>query len=126
MTDTPFWLNTPHRYQAPEGNYFANAYDNEPYRFEFDSWEYFLEELGGYDLDYNMLYRWDYVAPDPDDYDEDEDIPEPALKFCYILQRKGTFMWATLNNPDPKDEAAIRAYLQERWDYVRSIWAPFN
>jgi hypothetical protein len=125
MTDTkPFW-EIDHPYKAPEGNYYANHYQLQDSREEFDSFQELLDFVSDLDVDYNYLYRWDYVAPDPDDYEEDEEeIPEPHLAFCYIQQRRGSFLWLKLNSPSIEDEAAIRAYLEARWEYVKRTWAP--
>ena len=123
MTETkPFW-ETDHPYVAPDSNYYANGYESAAYTHAFDSWSDFLAELGDMDEDYNFLYRWDFYSPDPKWAEKDE-VPE--LHFCYILQRKGTFLWAKIRNPQPEDEEAIRAYLDARWDHVRRLWAPLS
>jgi len=134
MSDVkPFW-ELDHPYHAPDGNYFANRFQMEGFYLEYETWDDFLAEMDDADEDYNFLYRWDFfpayegetVDVNSEDYDEDD--YEPArpgeLRFCYILQRKGNFLFAKIIDPKPEDEGRIRAYLETKWAHVKLTWAP--
>ncbi len=127
----PFW-ETDHPYTSPDGNYFANRSQMEGFYLNFDSWDDFLAEMGDADDDYNYLYRWDFIPSYEDDYEPDEDdesdyTPDPPyLKFVYILQRKGNFLFAKIKNPKPEDEERIREYLEAKWAHVRRNWEPLD
>lgn len=122
----PFW-EIDHGYPQPQSNFFANFYQNQDYVEECETWTDFLSDWGDLDTDHNHLYRWDYVAPEPGDYDEEgEDIPDPYLSFCYIMQRKGGLFWVRILNPQESDETAIRQFLETRWLNIHRLWEPLN
>lgn len=128
-TRKAFW-EVNHPYLPPEGNFFANWMQMQGYNHEYDTWEDFLDDMKDADEDYNFLYRWDFHAPDPDDYDIEEDLgdelPPSQLKFVYILQRKANFFYVAINNPRLEDEESIREYLTEKWEHMRRLWAPLS
>jgi len=109
-----------HPYGAKEGNYFARGHDNTA-----ESWADFLDEAGGLDPDLNLLYRWDWERPDPDDYEPDEPVPGDRLLLFFMAQRNAlAFSWAV--PVTAADEPAIRQWLTERARTMAAIWTPID
>lgn len=131
-----------HPYYCSESNYYVGGvprrempvippFDPERERADFvpfdhvrfDSWEDF--DWKDADPDYNLLFRWDWVVPDPDDYDEGESVPPERLELFWMLQRKGRFMvtsFPVLRSEEPE----IRMWLADRFKTVLAIWEPFS
>lgn len=86
----------------------------------YDSWEDFISDWADADPDYNHLYRWDVIQPDPDD----EDVVL-SIDLFFVQQRRGSVSQVTVNIT-PDDEPAITAYLQERYKLVQALWAPIG
>lgn len=105
-----------HPYYAAEGNYFDNSC-----HLDYDSWADFEDEEAGADIDYNLVYRWDWREG------EDWEIPPGEAHFCvyFIGQRKALARSATVK-VKREDEPAIIAYLLPRYQRIREIWAPFS
>lgn len=78
----------------------------------FHSWNEFLEDFNSYDLDLNLIIRWDWNS-------EDQDI----LWLFSVQQRKGILtsyeIYVTKN-----DEISIKEFLQIRWAKIKENWAP--
>lgn len=110
---------TDHPYYAAEGNHFENGW-----HAEFDSWADFIEAQGNNDLDLNLLYRWDWRVPDPNDYlPHGEEVPGESLSLYFVHQRKGITRSACAQ-VCPEDEPAIREWLLIRAEHMRSVWEP--
>lgn len=111
-----------HPYYGPEGNYYANSYQTAEWKHSFDNWGEFLkEDMSELDFDMNFLFRWDWQVPDPDDYEDGEDIPGEYLELFWVLPRKGTFLWATIT-VSREDEETVREWLVPRWGYMQRMW----
>lgn len=110
-----------HPYYCEPGNYYARP-DQVTTRFE--SWPEFLDEWphGGWDEDFNVVFRWDWERYDPADL-EDGDPPE-ELHLYWVGQRKAT-RWSTHIAVTEADEPAVRAWLAARAAYMTRLWAPF-
>jgi hypothetical protein len=78
------------------------------------------------DKDYNLLYRWDWKEADPADYEEGEEMRAPWLELFYMLQRKAKPLSVEVHDMRPEDEPEVRAFLQEHWDHMQRVWAPFG
>lgn len=78
------------------------------------------------DMDYNLLYRWDWVIADPNDYEKGEPVPGPQLKLFYMFQRKALPTSVTVRNMTPEDESEVREFLQRNWKHMQELWAPFS
>lgn len=122
-----------HPYYCSDSNYYVGGVpkpgpfglpreDFTPYdHVEFASWDEFSWKDS--DADLNLLFRWDWNVPDPDDY-EDEEIPPETLSLYWMLQRKGRFMIVSF--PVKRDEEPqIREWLAGRWEHMRRLWEPF-
>ena len=104
-----------HPYYAAEGNY-ALKDCHETY----ESWASFAEAEGDADLDYNLVYRWDWDAADESD-PEDAD----TLKIYFMGQRKALCRSVDVG-VTKADEEAVRAYLMPRWKRLQELWAPLS
>lgn len=88
---------------------------------QFDSWAEF--DWKDADKDYNLLFRWDWEVPDPDDYAEGEEMPGERLSLFWMLQRKGRFM-VTSFPVKREEEPEIRAWLATRAEHLAAVWEP--
>ena len=104
-----------HPYYAEEGNYAMKDC-----HVEYGSWADFVEEEGDSDLDYNLVYRWDWRLPDADDEE-----PCEVLKIYFMGQRKALCRSVEVA-VTKADEEAVRAYLLPRWEKLRELWAPLS
>lgn len=122
---THLW-EAPHPYYASEGNYYVGGYDNECH-LTFDSWATFKED-GSFDADrdMNLVYRWDWDKPDPDDYPADADMPDhDTLKLFFVGQRKAIHRSEFIDVTEA-DEAEVRDWLTECAKTITAIWAPLE
>lgn len=122
MTESKHLWEANHSYSGADSNYFANFYQQEGMFNEYDSWAEFMESGSPVmDMDFNLMYRFDWIKPDEDDeYAEKEHV-----KFFYVQQRRGAVAADTVY-VTPEDEPAVRAYLQKYADHMRDLWAPFD
>lgn len=104
-------------------------FDNEPEgSAPFESWNDFLFEYGEGDMDYNLVFRWDWREGSDwgaGTYNGDDYYRHAVLTVGFILQRK-----ARCFSRDVKvcraDEPAIRVWLEQRYRYMLSMWEPFG
>jgi hypothetical protein len=82
----------------------------------FDSWE----DFGWKDSDpeYNLLFRWDWIVPDPECPEQQEE-----LVLFWMLQRKGAF-WITSFPVTKEQEPEIKDWLKERYKAIKAVWEP--
>lgn len=125
-----------HPYYCSDSNYYVGGApqridtfgfhrDFQPFdHFEYDSWDAF-EEWKDSDMDYNLVFRWDWKIADPDDYDEDEEVPQEIFSIYVMMQRKGRFV--ILSFPAKREEEPeIREWLKPRWEHMKLLWEPFE
>ena len=110
-----------HPYYASQGNYYARP--DEGLHAEFSSWAEFYEDQGDADLDMNLVYRWDWTVPDPDDYEDGEELPPETLDLFYVGQRKALLRSVSVE-VQREDEPGIREWLVVRTEHMRKIWEP--
>lgn len=117
-----------HPYYCNDGNYFKNG---EVY--EHESWAEFMDEfsLDQTDMDYNLVFRWDWKKPDPSDFDvageygDPEEVPTwDKLHLYFMGQRKGYF-FVHIVDVTEGDEEPVREYLSAYAEHMRKIWEPF-
>lgn len=116
---TELW-ETDHPYYAMEGNFYKRDHHH-----LIDSWADFAEDMGSSDADLNLLYRWDWQVPNPDDYESPDEVPNESLLLFFILQRKAicmSFQVAVVRS----DADSVRAWLVERAQTMAAIWAPIQ
>lgn len=124
MTDTATHLwGIDHPYYCEEGNYYVPGTRWHEVHNEYPSWADFLEEWGDSDPDRNLVFRWDWRRPDPDDYDEDDEMPGDRLWIYWVLQRKA-LLRSTVCDVTEADEPAVRAWLADRARTITALWAP--
>lgn len=114
-----------HPYYCTEGNYFVAGTRWDEVHSEYDSWADFISEWGDTDPDMNLVFRWDWKRPDPDDYDEDEEVPGDRLFVYWVLQRKA-ILRSTECAVTEADEPAVREWLAERAKTIAAIWEPIG
>ncbi|TKJ24348.1 hypothetical protein [Blastococcus sp. CCUG 61487] len=107
-----------HPYYSTHGNYFSRDY-----HAAYGSWVEFVEDAGDDDLDMNLVYRWDWQVPDPDDYEPDEEMPPETLDLFYVGQRKAIHRSVSVT-VQREDEPAIRDWLIVRAEHMRRVWEP--
>lgn len=111
-----------HQYRCEEANYYAG--DKSVSRCQ--SWQDFIDEYADADLDYNLVFRWDW-RPNGEDWDrplsEDPYYRDGVLYLYFMGQRKGCY-FSVLVDVCKADEPAVRAWLLPRLEYLRKLWAP--
>lgn len=116
-----------HDYYGPDSNYFASVVNQRDYSHKHDSWASFVEDGGAlYDFDYtsmNFLYRWDWQKWYLDKYWSEEEGTREELQLFFILPRKGILLDVSIQVTED-DEPEIRKWLEERAEYMRSMWEP--
>lgn len=112
-----------HAYYCNEGNYYSNECG-----FEYKSWQDFIEEMGGVDKDYNLLFRWDWTEEDDDgepNFKGDVNYRNGKLKLFWMHQRKGRYVY-NIVEVCRADEPAVIAYLTPFWQHLRDLWMPLT
>lgn len=113
-----------HPYYCAEGNYYAPG--NEQPGKRYKSWAEFMAAMGDADMDYNMLFRWDWREGDGydlADYNGDDNYRHAELAIYWMGQRKGLYYWSVVE-VCRNDEPAIIDFLRPRWEYLKSLWEP--
>lgn len=100
-----------HSYYCEEGNYFEQGCNT-----KYDSFADFLEESGYIDLDYNLLFRWDWKKGE-------EEEEGDTLSLFWMQQRKGKYVSETIKVTEA-DEPAVRAFLQRAFNHLAALWLP--
>ncbi len=123
MSD-PKLYDIEHPYHCNEGNYFENGHHT-----AHSTWAEFMAAMGDADKDMNLVYRWDWARPVDDD-DRPITYPDPyyrdgTLKLFYMGQRKA-YAFSHEVQVCAADEPAVRAWLEQRWEHMRSLWAPLS
>ncbi|KOR22969.1 hypothetical protein [Burkholderia cenocepacia] len=123
----PHLWEVKHPYYCTEGQFFANQREHQTV-WEFKSWAEFIAEMGDADMDYNMLFRWDWHEGG------DHELPEfngdvyyrnGKLLLFFMVQRKG-FHSCSIVDVCRADEPAVIEYLKPRLAHLMQLWAPLN
>lgn len=85
----------------------AGAYDD-----DYESWDQFLDEWADADMDYNLLFRWDWYTDDGDE-----------LRLSFVQQRKGVLSTITVK-VEKDNEPRIVEWLRLRFEYALRLWLP--
>ncbi len=120
---TPLW-EAKHAYYCNEGNYFASGGDRVSAKYQ--TWADFVAEEGDSDMDYNLLFRWDWSERNDSDeptFNGDVYYRNGRLLLFWMGQRKGLYRWSEVS-VCRADEPAVRAWLQPRFDYLMALWSP--
>lgn len=115
-----------HNYYCTEGGYFWNQSERQTV-WEFKSWSDFLAEMADADLDYNMLFRWDWSEVDEETckptFNGDANYRNGKLKLFFMVQRKG-FHSTSIVEVCRADEPAVIEYLRPRLAHLMALWEP--
>ncbi|WP_454695714.1 hypothetical protein [Achromobacter aegrifaciens] len=114
-----------HSYYCTEGQFFTTQVNHQTI-WPFSSWADFIAEMGDADLDYNMLFRWDWDEQDDDGnptFNGDPYYRNGKLKLFFMVQRKG-FHSCSIVDVCRADEPAVIQYLQPRLAHLVSLWEP--
>lgn len=110
-----------HDYYCNEGNYFSNDCG-----LKFKSFAEFMGEFGDSDMDYNLVFRWDWNEGDDygaSEYNGDDYYRNGKLLIFIMGQRKGLFNWCEIE-VCRADEAAVIDFLRPRLAKLMSLWSP--
>lgn len=88
----------------------------------YDSLDDFLCEWQDSDMDYNMLFRWDWKEYDPYEYPENPEKKDTLFVF-WIQQRKGRFYYCEVKVAKD-EEGQVKEFLKPRWEYMKAMWEP--
>lgn len=95
-------------------SYYCEVYEIEG-TDEYDSWEDFKKDGLNYDLDYNLLFRYDLLR--------DDDTGEYYLQLHHALQRHGCSQWhCVIHNIKKEDLKEINKHLRRAWDHLKPMW----
>ena len=112
-----------HLYYCNEGNYFAGESMESSYRSFAD----FIAEEGDSDMDYNLLFRWDWVEENAETgettFNGDVNYRNGKLKLFWMGQRKGLYRWSVVE-VCRADEPAVIKFLKPRLAHLMSLWSP--
>lgn len=116
-----------HAYYCAESNFYARG-DQQPFQ-AYKSLADFLAEEGDADLDWNLVFRWDWKEEDDDDggssYNGDPNYRNGKLLLFIMNQRKGLYRWVSVE-VCRADEPAVIEYLRPRWEHLQKLWAPLS
>ena len=113
-----------HPYYASDGCYWWSGSSGTQFpHSEHESWADFLAEMDDADLDYNLLYRWDWQVPDPAWAEPGEEPESETLDLFYMQQRKAA-PWSHRIKVTRDQEPAIREWLTIRAEHLRKVWEP--
>ena len=116
MTESPHLWEIKHAYYCSEDNYFSNECHS-----TYSSWISFMKEFGDADLDYNLLFRWDWKDAD----DPDNELNQDELRLFFMGQRKGKYFSSTIRL-FKDDEPDVRKFLKSRMMHLWSLWEPLS
>lgn len=115
-----------HAYYCTEDNYFKSS-DIEIV-YEYKSLGEFLSQMADADLNYNLLFRWDWQ--EGEDYDlapfnGDVNYRNGRLLMFFMHQRKG-YHSTSIVEVCRADEQAVIQYLTPRLEHLMSLWSPLT
>lgn len=111
-----------HSYYCNEGNYFSN----ESVERTYSSFADFLSKEGDSDMDYNLLFRWDWKEENDDgesNFNGDVYYRNGELKLFWMGQRKGLYRYSIVD-VCRADESAVIEFLKPRMLHLFSLWEP--
>lgn len=124
----PHLWEVDHPYYCSESNFYSNDC-----HFEYKSFQDYINTMGLYDLDLNLIFRWDWKRNDEEtyppnpDYDStiDDNYRGYTLSLFFVMQRKGVFA-AHEVQVCRADEPAVIEYLRPRLAKLQEMWEPLS
>jgi hypothetical protein len=109
-------LAVAHPYYASDSNYYSNEAS-----MSYETMADFLDEWEEYDVDMNLVYRWDVYER----YDEDDEpLGVYSAEVFIILQRKGIYKPISIDRIEETDVPRFRKYLQSHLETIQMMWRP--
>jgi hypothetical protein len=109
-----------HSYYCSTTNYYSS---DQPLKYK--NWKEFITEEGHFDIDLNLIFRWDWKPIDEEGkYSSDINYRDGILELFYMGQRKGLFRCVEVE-VCRADEPEVRKFLQVRFNHMIGLWAPF-
>jgi hypothetical protein len=102
----------------------SNFYDKDCHD-KYETWAEFATSSWD-DLDLHFLWRWDwreYPKEGEPNFNSDPYYRNGELELFFIYQRKALAHSATVR-VCRADEPAVKAWLQKRLDYLKTVWEP--
>lgn len=121
MTDKNLWQSK-HPYHGTSGCYYAPATECHQ---TYQSWGAFAEEWGDADLDYNLLYRWDWLEGKSNE-NEDGELAHRARLELYFIQQRRAVPFSVYVYVTREDEPQVREYLTARYEHLLKLWTPLS
>lgn len=112
-----------HPYYCSEGNYFANECHT-----EYKTFGAYVAEFGDADLDYNLVFRWDWREGDDwgaEDFNGDNYYRNGRLTIYMMHQRKARNVSHEIQ-VCRADEPAVIEFLKPRLAKMMELWAPLS
>ncbi len=116
---THLW-DVKHPYYCSESNF----YSRDCYCMHA-SWQDFTETMGQSDGEYNLLFRWDWRAPEDFEWQGNEHCRDCILKLFFVMQRKGIFACHEVA-VCRADESKVKDWLQDRMKHIVALWEPLK
>ncbi|MGX6999850.1 hypothetical protein [Caballeronia sp. KNU42] len=116
-----------HAYYCTEGGYTHTQAQHKTV-WEFKSLADFLAEMADADMDYNLLFRWDWEEQNEDGeptYNGDDNYRNGKLKLFFMVQRKG-FHSCSIIEVCRADEPRVIEFLKPRMQYLFDLWSPLT
>lgn len=120
--EAPHLWEIEHPYYCHPGNHYTRLDES---HFTYASWAEFYEDWGDRDPDVYLVFRWDWARTDPEDVEEDEDVPSDRLQVFWVLQGSA-ILRSTECVVAEADEPAVRKWLAARAQTMAAIWAPIG
>ena len=105
-------LAVKHDYYASDSNYYSESTTS-----TYDSWKEFYSINKDYDIDMNLVYRWDINQDDDGEY---------SMLLVIIGQRKGLYRPVIINNILEENVEQIKEFLKPHFEKLISIWKPLS
>lgn len=125
ILDKHLW-EVDHSYHCNEENFFSSQ-DRHKTIWEFKTWAEFMAEMADADMDYNLLFRWDWSENDPmtdaPTYNGDDYYRNGRLSLFFMHQRKG-YHSTSIVNVCRADEPEVIAFLRPRLNHLMALWSP--
>tara|TARA_R100001086_G_scaffold170822_2_gene93344 strand:- start:2871 stop:3221 length:351 start_codon:yes stop_codon:yes gene_type:complete len=104
-----------HPYYCSESNF----YSNKP-NFNCETMTEFLDAAEDWDVDMNLMFRWDikkYESEDGDGY---------YAELFFILQRKGIFKPCSVEQVTEEELPRFLEFAKKHWSKMQEIWQPIS
>jgi len=108
-----------HAYHCEGQNYFQSGLSTTETIHHFESFKDFMDDWGDSDMDYNLVFRWDWLPKDPE-WEREQD----ELHVFFMMQRKGFHVECIVDGIKRTDEPKVRAFLTKRAEYMKELWEP--